>query len=67
MADDKRPAEICRVHQFSPSPRHRLRQQYTHIDALAFTGEPKAQRAVSGVQVNEPPLGIRRGSQMIGK
>jgi putative transposase len=39
-AGEKRPAQICREHQLTPSLLHRWHQQYTQHGALAFTPEP---------------------------
>jgi transposase-like protein len=38
---EKRPAQVCREHQLTPSLLHRWRQQYAQHGALAFSPEPK--------------------------
>jgi transposase len=42
-AGEKRPAQVCREHQLTPSLLHRWRQQYTQHGALAFTPAPKTE------------------------
>jgi len=40
---EKRPAQVCREHQLTPSLLHRWRQQYAQHGALAFSPEPKTE------------------------
>jgi len=40
---EKRPAQICREHNLTPSLLHRWRQQYAQHGALAFSSEPKTE------------------------
>ncbi len=42
-AGEKRPAQVWREHQLTPSLLHRWRQQYAQHGALAFSPEPKTE------------------------
>lgn len=40
---EKRPAQVCREHNLTPSLLHRWRQQYAQHGVLAFSPEPKTE------------------------
>lgn len=42
-AGEKRPAQVSREHQLTPSLLHRWRQQYTQHGAPTFTPEPRTE------------------------
>ena len=52
-AGEKRPAQVCREHNLTPSLLHRWRQQYAQHGALAFSPEPKTELEALERQVAE--------------